>query len=223
MGTGRADDPASQARRTTARREPTRSSQRGLLCARTGCQRQALPKDLPPKTPRIIISRCGTGTARWSASMRRSMSRHARPLDAKQVRRRRSSTRRAPRPLKKALGARPAGLRRGQEGRGPQASYPCRHARLSPARREGFARRRSRPRRAHDLSLRQALPPSLTLHRAHLCLRRISGAQNCDDNRRHGMLDDGDRSALRSPSFRRFAEAMDRRAQARLDKPQPAS
>src|ERR1700674_3780749 len=41
----------------------------------TGCQWQALPKDLPPKSTRTPISCCGIGTARWSESITRSMSR----------------------------------------------------------------------------------------------------------------------------------------------------
>src|SRR5215475_9897564 len=40
----------------------------------TGCQWQALPKDLPPKSRRIITSVCGIGMARWSAFITGSMS-----------------------------------------------------------------------------------------------------------------------------------------------------
>ncbi len=41
-----------------------------LYVLETGCQWRALPKDLP--SPRCTtISRCGTGTARWSASITR--------------------------------------------------------------------------------------------------------------------------------------------------------
>src|SRR5580704_1465072 len=63
----------------------------------TGCPWQTLPKDLP----RILISCCGIGTARWSASITRS--RPASVKDARRVRRLRSSTARAPRRLKKGL------------------------------------------------------------------------------------------------------------------------
>ena len=36
----------------------------------TGCQWRALPKDLPPRsTVHLITSACGTGTARWIASI----------------------------------------------------------------------------------------------------------------------------------------------------------
>jgi transposase len=71
----------------------------------TGCQWQALPKDCRRKAPRIPTSCCGIGTAHWSASTTRSMSRPASVKDARRVRRLRSSTARAPRRLKKGLRA----------------------------------------------------------------------------------------------------------------------
>src|SRR5262249_4630707 len=74
----------------------------------TGCQWQALPKDLPPKSTAHSYSCCGIGTARWSASITRSMSRPASATDARLARRLRSSIARAPRVLKKGLRARPA-------------------------------------------------------------------------------------------------------------------
>ena len=43
----------------------------------TGCQWQALPKELPPKSTAHHYFGCGTGTARWSASTTCSMSRRA--------------------------------------------------------------------------------------------------------------------------------------------------
>jgi len=52
-----------------------------VLC--TGCQWQALPKDLPPRARRIIISCCGTGTARSIAFITRSMWRCANRPPAK--------------------------------------------------------------------------------------------------------------------------------------------
>ena len=73
------------------------------------------------------------------------LSRHVRRLDARRAQRRRLSTRKTPRPLKKGRCARPAGLRRGQEGHGPQAPHRRRHD-WSPARRERSARRHSRSR-----------------------------------------------------------------------------
>ena len=42
----------------------------------TGCQWRALPKDLPPRST-VHDSACGTGTARWIASIMRSTSRTA--------------------------------------------------------------------------------------------------------------------------------------------------
>jgi len=76
----------------------------------TGCQWLALPKDLPPKSTAHAYLRCGSGTARWSASTMRSMSPRASVRGARRARQPRSSTVKAPRPLKRGLGARPAGL-----------------------------------------------------------------------------------------------------------------
>jgi len=58
-----------------------------LYVLETGCQWRALPKDLPPSPRCTTISCCGTGTARWSASITRSTSwsgswKAARPLRA---------------------------------------------------------------------------------------------------------------------------------------------
>ncbi len=99
----------------------------------------------------------------------------ARRPDARRARRRRSSTRKASRLLKKGRCARPAGLRRGQEDHGPQAPHACRQARPL-ARRECSARRHSRPRRGGRSVAAGAA--ALSLHRAHLCRGRIPGAEN---------------------------------------------
>jgi transposase len=89
----------------------------------TGCQWQALPKDL-------AISGCGTGTAPSGAFTRRSTWPSAsarRPrcepdgCDHRQLKRQGSS--------KKGLHARLAGIRCGQEGHGPQTAHPRRHER----------------------------------------------------------------------------------------------
>ena len=60
----------------------------------TGCQWRALPKDLPPspEAPCMITSACGTGTARWIASIMRSTSSAARKPRAKPAPRPASST-----------------------------------------------------------------------------------------------------------------------------------
>ena len=59
------------------------------------------------KAPRIPTSCCGIGTARWSGSITHSMSRPASAKGARRARRPRSSTARAPGPLKRM--ARPVG------------------------------------------------------------------------------------------------------------------
>jgi transposase len=50
MGLGGADDPASTTWRAAAGRQHARGYQRPSLLLWTGCQWQALPKDLPPKS-----------------------------------------------------------------------------------------------------------------------------------------------------------------------------
>jgi len=76
----------------------------------TGCQWQALPKDLPPKSTAHHYFGLWDWTARWNASITRSMSRRASGPGARPVQRRRSSTARAARRLKKGFCARPARL-----------------------------------------------------------------------------------------------------------------
>lgn len=97
-----------------------------------------------PKARCITTSCCGIGTARWSTSMKRSMSRFARRLDAKRAQLPRSSDSRDRQGGSKGLCARPAGLWRWQEGHGPQAPHPRRHAR-SASRRERSAGQHSGP------------------------------------------------------------------------------
>ena len=88
MGAYRAADPAGQARRRqTARRYPRGDQRRDVTCPSTGCQLwRALPWICRPEAPCMgITSACGTGTARWIASIMRSTSSGARTLcrDAK--------------------------------------------------------------------------------------------------------------------------------------------
>ncbi len=184
----------------------------------TGCQWQALPKDLPPKSTGTSIFSCGIGTAYWSASTRRSMSRFERRLGEKQAQAPQSSTPRAPRRRKRGLVACASGLRCGQEGHGAQTPYPRRHFRSAP-RRERSAGQHSGPRRRARLAEPSAA--ALSLYRADLRRRRIPGTENGEDNCRYRMLEDRDRQALRSSPLRRLAEAMGRRADLRLDQPKP--
>ena len=58
----------------------------------TGCQWRALPKDLPPRSTVHDYLACGTGTARWIASIMRSTSSAARKPRAKPAPRPASST-----------------------------------------------------------------------------------------------------------------------------------
>src|SRR5215471_1426523 len=111
-----------------------------------GCQWQALPKDLPPKSTVWAFSTCGPGMARWSAFITRFMWRYASRRDGRQARPRRSSTARVPRARKKGGRARPAGLRCGQEDQRSQAPHPRRYAR-SLAERGGACRQHSGSRR----------------------------------------------------------------------------
>jgi transposase len=95
----------------------------------TGCQWSALPKDLPPKsTVWDYFSRW-----EWEGTIERIH--HALYVavregrDARPARRRRSSTARRRRRRKKGLYAGSVRLRRGQEGRRPQAPPADRHHR----------------------------------------------------------------------------------------------
>jgi transposase len=95
----------------------------------TGCQWQALPKDLPPKSTAHYYFMLWAGRGRWSASTTRSTWRRASARAARRARRPPSLTAKAPKPLKRGLRARPTRLRCGQEGHRPQEAYPRRHAR----------------------------------------------------------------------------------------------
>ncbi len=160
----------------------------------------ACPRTCRRRARRITTSCCGTGTARWSASITRSMSRCASRQDAKRARRRRSSTARAPRRSKRGLHARPAGLRCGQEGHGPQAAYPRRHAR-PPA-----ERRRSCP-----PTFRIATAPAICCGARGGCSPSSNASSPMAATRdrkmakpiaRDRQLEDGDRQAHRSASLR---------------------
>ena len=100
-------------------------------------------------------------------------------------RERRSSTARAPRPLKRGLCARPAGFRCRQEGHGTQAAPPRRYAR-PPVECGRASRRRAgsrwRPPSAADGA------PSVPLTRAHLRGCRISGAEDGEGRCQYRLL-----------------------------------
>jgi transposase len=74
----------------------------------TGCQWQALPKDLPPKSTAHSYFMLWDWNGTLERIHPRSMSRPASAKDARLARRLRSSIARAPRVLKKGLRARPA-------------------------------------------------------------------------------------------------------------------
>jgi putative transposase len=88
-----------------------------------GSQWQALPS----KNRRGTTSRAWTGKAPSSAFTTRSTSRSASRQGVRPARRRRSSTARQRRQRKRGLYARPVRLRRGQEGRRPQAPLADRY------------------------------------------------------------------------------------------------
>src|ERR1700690_3711169 len=182
----------------------------GRHCPRT-CRRRARP------TP---TSCCGTGTARWSASTTRSMSRRASAKDAMPARPRPSSTARAPKPLKKGQKPRSAGLRCWQEGHGPQAPHPRRYAwslaerRRSPCRYPG-------PRWC-GAGAQQANAATVPLHRTHLCRRRISGTTRPCRRRKNRHLEDRDHQTIRHRQrLRGLAKKMGGRENIGLDQPQP--
>ena len=152
----------------------------------------------------------------WDRTLERiheaPLCRHVRRLDARRAQRRRFSTRKTPRPLKKGRCARPAGLRRGQEGHGPQAPHRCRHD-WSPARRERSARRHSRSRAILLQQARRRFPLSNAS-----C--RIQGSKTATTIAATGCWTIEIVRRCPSPSFRGLAEPIDRRGDLRLDQPQ---
>ena len=101
----------------------------------TGCQWQALPKDLPPKS----TAHHYFGLWDWDGTLERVhhalLSRRASKPGVRRAPRSRSLTARAARRLKKGLCARPAGIRRGKKDHGPQTAHPRRYARPAVERR----------------------------------------------------------------------------------------
>jgi len=156
----------------------------------TGCQWQALPKDLPPKSRCTTISNCGTGTARLSAFITRFTWRCVSRKDMKRARRPPSSTRRRRKEPRKAGFARSCRLRRGQEDQGSQAAHPGRHV-GPPAERRRSSRQRSGPRRRSRTAAHGT--PLVPLHRARLRRCRLPGSKDGEGRRRHGLLGHRDR------------------------------
>ncbi len=137
----------------------------------TGCQWAALPKDLPARsTVNGTTSGAGTRTARSIASITRSMSSAASKPGVTPARRLRSSTAKASRVPRKGASCRSAGLRRGQEGQGPEASCPGRHARLAAPRHRACGRHPGPRRRgaADEHAVRPTSVPAQALRRWRL-------------------------------------------------------
>ena len=102
--------------------------------------------------------------------------------------------------------------------RGPQAPHSRRHAR-PPVERLRRCRRCPRSRRCHSTAVPDATP--VPVHRAHLRRWRLSGREDGQCRHQDRRLETRDRQALRSSSFRRLAQALDRRAHLCMDQPQP--
>lgn len=164
------------------------------------------------------ISTCGTGTVRWSASITHSTSRSGSGLAGKPAPPSLSSTPRAPRGRKKGGVDRPVGFRRGQEGQRPQAPHLRRHPWLLAERRRP-SRRYSGSRRG----CRRAAASSaiLSVRRAHLCRRRLPGAEDGEGCRQNRVVEARNRQALRPAPLRLLAQALDRRTDLRLDQSMP--
>ena len=113
--------------------------------------------------------------------------------------------------------ARSFGLRRGQEDQRSQAAHPGRHV-GSPVERCRSSRRRSRPR----WSILSVAPgtPTVPLHQAHLCRRRLCGREDGARRVAHRDMEAGDCEATRCHRFRGLVQKMDRRKDIRLDQPQ---
>src|SRR5271155_551043 len=98
-----------------------RSSTAFSTCCGPAASGRRCPRICRRRARCTIISSCGIGTARWSASTMRFMWRCASKRAAMQARARPSSTVKAPRRRKKGGLDGPARLRCGQEGHRPQA------------------------------------------------------------------------------------------------------
>jgi len=197
VGADRTGDTTGQTRWSSARGERSRGSERASMYSRRGASGRRCRRICRRKAPRIPTSCYGIGTARWSASITHSISRPASVKGARRARRPRSSTARAPGPLKKGRRARPAGPRCGQKGHRAQAPHPGRYAWPSVERRRP-SRRCSGPRRGaagsrsahalpfpfHRADLRRCRL-SRTARRASRCLHRPLGVEIVKRNEPH--------------------------------------
>ena len=138
--------PPANAGDASGRSTCARFSMRSSTCSPRAANGKPCQKTCRPRARRIHTSCCGTGAERWTHSRNSLCRRPGSGGKRRRAPRRRSSTRRAPRPLKRGRNDRSAGLRREQEGHGPQAPRARRHAR-SPARRERSTRQHSGSRR----------------------------------------------------------------------------
>ncbi len=150
----------------------------------TGCQWQALPKDLPPKSTAHFYFQDWDGTldriheALYVAVLE-AAGQEASPSDAI------IDSHQSAKAAQKGLIACSSGLRCGQEGHGPQTPHPRRYAR-SPARRKRSACQHSRPRRCPRSVAASAA--ALSFHRTYFRGRGLSGAENGKGCRRDRLV-----------------------------------
>src|SRR5436190_9620064 len=183
----------------------------------TGCQWKALPKDLPPKSTVHDYLELWN----WDGTLERIH--HALYVAVREQEGREASPTVAIIDSQTAKGtqkgglARSFGLRRGQEDQRSQAAHPGRHV-GSPVERCRSSRRRSRPR----WSILSVAPgtPTVPLHQAHLCRRRLCGREDGARRVAHRDMEAGDCEATRCHRFRGLVQKMDRRKDIRLDQPQ---
>lgn len=186
----------------------------------TGCQWKALPKDLPHKSTAhsyfMLWDWSGTLARIHDAlyvAVRETAGKQASPKAAI------VDSQSAKAAQKGGATIDPQGFDAGKKVTGPQAPYPCRHARAF-ARRERLARQHSGPRwRSWRIAECAA---TLPLHRENLRRRRLSGAENGENRRRDRLLENRDGQTIRCERLLLLAQALDCRADTRLDQPQPS-
>src|SRR5271154_836996 len=182
----------------------------------TGCQWQALPKDLPPKS----TAHHYFGLWDWDGTLERIH--HALYVETRERAGREASPTAAIIDSQSGKAAQKGVLRStrkascGQESHRAQAPHSGRHPR-SPAERGRPPRQRAGSRwRERPAAQRTAV---LSIHRMHLRRCRVSGAKNGEGHRQDRLVEVADRQAQPGPSLRRPAQALDRRAHLCLDQP----